>query len=575
MLSAAAPMSPLKRLVTNGRQAVFPLVATSFAMNLLALALPLYSVQVFDRVIHSGSYDTLIVLTVALVVVLVTQGWLDAVRSRMLHRIGEWAEEQLLPDASRIVAAPSLERGAVGEVKNLRVFLSGPGAVALIDLPWLPLFTLAAFVLHPTIGWFTVIAATVLFLLTFTNEAVTRNRFESAAAAQGSVMMRLGEFSRKHDAVNGLSMGGAYIAREMAANALANDEARQVADIHSNFTSIVKTIRMGAQTLVMAIAAILVMKHEMSSGGLLAASILLGRALLPIDGAIVGWKQFQSARESWKHLTAAFADWTPNRGTTLPAPKGMITVEDASVVVNGSRRLIEGVSMQIPAGSCLAIVGPSGSGKSTLCRLLVGAAKAATGAARIDGAAISDWTEDQRRQYVGYLPQDLSLFAGTVKDNISRFTDANDLDIVKAAMLANCDDLIRSLPGGYDFVLGDGGAPLSGGQRQRLALARALFGQTKLVVLDEPNSNLDIAGDVALARTIKSLKEAGTTVVLVTHRSALVNEADHIAVMNGGRLVHFGNANETQAKLNAVVGHMLQNAKPEAATRQPEVARAA
>jgi PrtD family type I secretion system ABC transporter len=560
------PMSPLKCLVRNGRQAVLPLFLTSFAMNGLALAVPLYSVQVFDRVLHSGSYDTLIVLTVALVAVLATQGWLDAVRSRMMHRIGEWAEEQLLPDASRIVPGPGFERGAVGEVKNLRAFLSGPGAVALIDLPWLPLFTLAAFVLHPAIGWFTVIAAITLFSLTLVNEAVTRRRFESAAAAQGNVMQRLGEFSRKQDAVAGLSMGGAYIAREMAANAAANDEAREVTDIHSNFTSIVKTIRMGAQTLVMAVAAVLVMQHEMSSGGLLAGSILLGRALLPIDGAIAGWKQFQSARESWKRLNAAFAGWSPNRGTTLPAPKGAITVEDATVVVNGNRRLIESVSMQIPAGTCLAIVGPSGSGKSTLCRLLVGAAKPTYGTARIDGAAISDWTEEQRRQYVGYLPQDLSLFAGSVKDNISRFTDADDLDIVNAAALANCDgDLIRSLPGGYDFVLGDGGAPLSGGQRQRLAMARALFGQPKLVVLDEPNSNLDIAGDVALARTIKALKAAGTTVVLVTHRSSLVNEADHIAVMNGGRLVHFGDTTETQAKLNSVVGHMLHNARPEAA----------
>jgi PrtD family type I secretion system ABC transporter len=531
-------------------------------MNTLALAVPLYSVQVFDRVLHSGSYDTLIVLTVALVAVLATQGFLDAARSRMMHRVGEWAEEQLLPDASRIMPAPGIERGAVVEVRNLRAFLSGPGAIALIDLPWLPLFTAVAFMLHPMIGWFTVGTATTLFLLTLINEALTRRRFESAAAAQGSVLQRLGEFARKQDAVSGLSMAGAFIAREMAANAVANEEARGVADIHSNLTSIVKTIRMGAQTLVMAIAAVLVMRHEMSSGGLLAGSILLGRALLPIDGALAGWKQFQSARESWSRLKVGFAGWTAVRGTTLPTPQGIVAVENATVAI-GERRLIEGVTMQIPAGTCVAVVGPSGSGKSTLCRLLVGAAKPAQGGARIDGAAIADWTEEQRCRHVGYLPQDLSLFAGSVKDNISRFTDADDADIVQAAALANCDDLIRSLPSGYDTVLGEGGAPLSGGQRQRLALARALFGDTKLVVLDEPNSNLDLVGDVALARTIKALKARGTTVVLVTHRDALVAEADHIAIMNGGRLVHFGDAKQTQAQMNKVVGHMLANAQPQ------------
>lgn len=559
---SANALSPLKSLVRNGRQAVMPLFATGFAVNLLALAAPLYSVQVFDRVLHSNSYDTLIVLTAALVGIMAFQGWLDAIRSRMMHRVGEWTEEQLLPEASRIMPGPGLERGAVAEVKNLRAFMGGPGATALLDLPWLPLFTICAFLLHPLIGWFTLVSAALLFTLTIVNDALTRRRFESAAAAQGSVLQRLGEFARKQDAVSGLAMGGSFIAREMTANAIANDEARAVTDIHTNLTAIVKAIRMGAQTLVMALSAVLVMRHEMSSGGLLAGSILLGRALLPIDGAIVGWKQFQSARESWSRLKTAFSGWTPAGGTNLPAPNGSLRVENGTVMA-GQRILIEGVNLEVKAGTCVALVGPSGSGKSTLCRLMVGSAKAVRGTARLDGAAVADWTEEQRRQYVGYLPQDLSLFAGSVKDNISRFTDADDAQIVEAARLAGCDDLIRSLPNGYDTVLGDGGAPLSGGQRQRLALARALFGDTKLVVLDEPNSNLDLMGDVSLARTIKALKARGTTVILVTHRDGLVAEADTIAVMNGGRLVHFGDAKQTQAEMNKVVGHMLANAQPQ------------
>lgn len=562
---------PLSELLRQGRTALWPLFATSFVMNLLALAIPLYSIQVFDRVLHSGSMDTLMLLTLALVAVLVTQGVLDAIRSRMLHRIGEWAEESLLPHAARVMPGPGTERGLIGEVKNLRAFLSGPGAVALIDLPWLPLFTGVAFVLSPWIGVFTVITAATLFSLTIINEAITRRRFEKAAHAQGTVMMRLGELSRKQDAVTGLGMAGAFIGREMTANAAANDEARSVSDIHSALSSTSKTLRIGAQTVVMGLAAVLVMQHEISSGGLLAASILLGRALLPIDGALAGWKQFQSARDSWRNLKAGLAGWTPVRGTRLPAPNGTLTVENATVAV-GSRSLIEGINMQIPAGSCLAIIGPSGSGKSTLCRLLVGSAKPLRGCARIDGAAIADWTEEQRREYVGYLPQDLSLFAGSVKDNISRFTEANDEAIVAAAILANCDDMIRALPGAYDCVLGEGGAPLSGGQRQRLALARALFGSPKVVVLDEPNSNLDRMGDAALARTVQTLKASGTTLIMVSHREELVALADHVAIMNAGRLVHVGDARQTQAALERAVGNMQANKRQHPAPAQTRAA---
>jgi len=371
-LSSSPPLPPLTRLVKHGRKAVWPLFATSFAMNTLALAVPLYSVQVFDRVMRSGSMETLVVLTLALVAVLATQGAFEAIRARMMHRIGEWTEETLLPDASMVIPGPGFERGAVGEVKTLRTFISGPGAIALIDLPWLPLFVVAAFVLHPTIGWFTVITAALLFSLTLINESLTRRRADQAAAAQGAVMMRLAELSRKQDAASGLSMLTPYIAREMRANTKANTEAREIADIHSSLSAVVKTLRVGAQTLVMGLAAVLVLDHEVSSGATLAASILLGRALLPIDSALAGWRQFQSARESWHRLGAAFANWTVAGGTTLPAPFGHIEIEGVSLVIANNRRLVENVTFNLSAGSCVAVVGPSGSGKSTLCRIAGG-----------------------------------------------------------------------------------------------------------------------------------------------------------------------------------------------------------
>jgi PrtD family type I secretion system ABC transporter len=526
---------------------------------------PLYSVQVFDRVLRSGSMETLAMLTLALAVVLATQCAFEAIRARMMHRIGEWAEESLLPDVALLVPASGHDRNLIADLRNVRAFISGPGALALIDLPWLPLFVAAAFLLHPVVGWFTVGTAVALFALTLLNEFLTRRRAEAAAAAQGVVMGRLAELSRKHDAATGLSMRAPFIAREMSANTEANTQARVVADIQSTMSAVSKTVRVGSQTLVMGLAAVLVLDHEVSAGATLAASILLGRALLPIDSALAGWRQFQSARDGWRRLKLAFAEWKGAVGTTLPTPDGELEIEAATFVVGGNKRLVENVSFRLNAGTCVAVVGPSGSGKSTLCRMLVGAIQPTIGTIRMDGAAIGDWTEEQRRLHIGYLPQDLSLFAGSVKDNIARFSEADDLDVVAAAAKANCDPLIRSLPGNYDFVLGEGGAPLSGGQRQRLALARALFGIPKLVVLDEPNSNLDIDGDMALARTIKSLKASGATVVLVTHRPSLVAEADLIAVMNAGRLVHFGGAGETMSKLDSVAAQVRANAPPKAA----------
>lgn len=563
MVAKAA--SPLQRFVHEGRRSLWPLALTSFAMNTLALAVPLYSVQVFDRVLRSGSMETLAMLTIALVIVLATQCVFEAIRARMMHRIGEWAEESLLPEVVRLVPAGGHDHNLIGDLRNIRAFLSGPGALALIDLPWLPLFVAAAFLLHPVVGWFTVGTAVALFALTLINEFWTRQRAEAAAAAQGVVMGRLAELSRKHDAAIGLSMRTPFITREMAANTQANTQARTVADIQSTMSAVSKTVRVGAQTLVMGVAAVLVLSHDVSVGATLAASILLGRALLPIDSALAGWRQFQSARDGWRRLQVAFAGWKASGGTTLPTPEGELEVEAATVVVGGNRRLLEGISLRLSAGTCVAVVGPSGSGKSTLCRMLVGAIQPTLGTVRLDGAAIGDWTEDQRRLHIGYLPQDLSLFAGSIKDNIARFSAADDLDVVAAAAKANCDPLIRALPGGYDFVLGEGGAPLSGGQRQRLALARALFGIPKLVVLDEPNSNLDTDGDLALARTIKALKASGATVVVVTHRPSLVAEADLIAVMNAGRLVHCGAASETMSKLDSVAAQVRANVPTKAA----------
>lgn len=546
--------SPLDRMVRESRAALAPLTGTGVAINVLMLASPLYSMQVFDRVQHSGSFETLALLTAALVVCLGFVAAMELARDRMTSRVGEWIEETLLPHAATLSTSGrfDLDRNPVSDVKVIRAFVSANGIKALLDLPWFPLFLLVCFLLHPYVGFYALGTAASLVAIALGGELVTRRASEEAARRQAVVVQRLNEISRNRDAAAGLSMCGPMVSREIDANAGVLERTRRVTDIAATMATLSRTVRLGSQSLILAIGMSLALTNQASAGVVIASSILLGRALAPIDGLIGGWRSLQAARESWGRLRAAFAEWDAASTTELPEPKGDLRIADVSYRDSVSGRdILAGVSIEARAGEIIAVIGSSGSGKSTFCRILVGALRPTGGEVRLDGACITDWTEAQRRDHVGYLPQDSVLFAGSVKENIARFTAGPDAEVVAAAKLAGCHEMILRLPGGYDCRLGEYGAPLSGGQRQRVALARALFGRPRFLVLDEPNASLDTSGDAALAATLTELRERGVTVVVVTHRYQLFSVADRVVALEDGRKIYDDTARRALDNLRA------------------------
>lgn len=546
--------SPLDRMVRESRAALAPLAGTGIVINLLMLASPLYSMQVFDRVQHSGSFETLALLTAALVVCLGFVALMEMARDRMTSRVGEWIEETLLPHAATLSTSGrfDLDRNPVSDVKVVRAFVSANGIKALLDLPWFPLFLVVCFLLHPYVGLYALGTATLLVAIAVGGEIVTRRASEEAARRQAVVVQRLNEISRNRDAAAGLSMCGPMVSREIDANAGVLERTRRVTDIAATMATLSRTVRLGSQSFILAIGMSLALTSQASAGVVIASSILLGRALAPIDGLIGGWRALQSARESWSRLRKAFDGWAAASTTELPEPKGDLRIADVSFRDAASGRdILAGISLEAKAGEIIAVIGSSGSGKSTFCRILVGALRPTGGEVRLDGACITDWTENQRRDHVGYLPQDSVLFAGTVKENIARFTAGSDADVVAAAKLAGCHEMILRLPGGYDSRLGETGAPLSGGQRQRVALARALFGRPRFLVLDEPNASLDTSGDAALAATLTELKDRGVTVVVVTHRYQLFSVADRVVALEDGRKIYDDTARRALDNLRA------------------------
>lgn len=557
--------SPLDRMVRESRAALAPLAGTGVAINVLMLASPIYSMQVFDRVQHSGSFETLALLSGALVVSLGFVAALELARDRMTSRVGEWVEESLLPHAATLSTSGrfDLERNPVSDVKTIRAFVSANGVKSILDLPWFPLFLLVCFLLHPYVGLYALVTSAILVAIAVVGEIVTRRASEEAARRQAVVVQRLNEISRNREAAAGLSMCGPMVSREIAANAGVLERTRRVTDVAATMATISRTVRLGSQSLILAVGMALAMTNQASAGVVIASSILLGRALAPIDGLISGWRSLQSARESWGRLRRAFAGWDAASTTELPEPKGDLRISNVSYRdANSGREILSGVSLDAGAGQIVAVIGSSGSGKSTFCRILVGALRPTGGEVRLDGASITDWTEAQRRDHVGYLPQDSVLFAGTVKENIARFTAGSDGDVVAAAILAGCHEMILGLPGGYDCLLGEGGAPLSGGQRQRVALARALFGRPRFLVLDEPNASLDTSGDTALADTLSELKGRGVTVFVVTHRYQLFSVADRVIALENGRKIYDDSARKALDNLRmAAEAQVRRNAQ--------------
>ena len=541
----------LARAVRASRSAFATCAVFSLVINLLMLASPIYMLQVYDRVLTTGRPETLVMLTLMATVALAVMCALDALRASMTIRIGCWLNERLGP-AYLACAVRGRLKGEVSGAEPLRdiaqvqSFIATQGLTAFFDAPWVPIFVGLIWILHPTLGAVAVAAAVLLFVLSIANELATRKANEVANRRQIEANLLADATIRNAEIVQAMHMLPAMTERWAAVNATVLDGLRRSGDVGGFVLAATKFVRFFVQVAILGAGAWLVINSQLTAGAMIAASILLGRALAPVELAIGAWRNFVSAGISYARLKASIADNPPPpRRTRLPGPHGRVSVEAVSYLTpNTARLILSDVSCAVEPGEVLAIIGPSGAGKSTLCRLMVGLAIPNVGQIRLDGSPIHHWGSEQIGRHVGFLPQDVELFAGTVRDNIARMQRVQDEAIVNAARLAHAHEMIQHLPQGYDTHIGDGGVRLSGGQRQRIGLARAVFGNPRLIVLDEPNANLDEAGEAALTTAIADLKRTGVALVIVGHRPSTLSVADKILLLKDGRAAMFGQRDE-------------------------------
>jgi len=533
----------------------------SLVINLLLLAPALYMLQVFDRVLTSRHAETLALLTAMTLAALFVMLLLEVLRSRVLAAAATALDRQLgAPLLHRLIDGAREPRAAhdangLKDLATLRGFLTGPAILALFDAPWMPVYLLLIALSHPLMGAVAGAGALLLVGLALVNEAATRGpllAMQQAARHTG----RFVETSLRHAELAGaLGMAGAIVARWQQANDRVLALQARAGRWAVRLGALTKFMRQGVQVLMLCVGAWLVIGADVAPGVMLAATVLLGRALSPVESLVAGWRVLVEARAAARRLSAIRpADEEMLPRTALPAPQGAISAEKLVFAFDeADRPVLKGVSWSLAAGESMAVVGPSASGKSTLVRLLVGVWRPQSGVVRLDGADLSQWPREELGPRIGYLPQDVALFDGTVGENIARLRDTADSEgVVAAARAAHVHELILRLPQGYDTRIGEGGAALSGGQRQRIALARALYGQPRLVVLDEPNASLDSEGEHALARSLRKLKSEGVTVIVITHRPALVAGMDKVLALRDGAVELFDTKEAFMNKLGQI-----------------------
>jgi ATP-binding cassette subfamily C protein len=531
----------------------------SCIINLLYLTGSIFMLEVYDRVLPSRSVPTLVGLVIIAAGLYLAQGFLDMIRGRILGRIGTSLDEALNSRVFDTVVRLPLTIGARGEglqplrdLDNIRSFLGGMGPSAFFDLPWLPLYLAICFAFHVMLGVTALVGAIILVSLTVVTEYMSR---EPAREAIGLAARRndLASASRRNaEVMVAMGMAGRLGKRWSETNAKYLAGNQNASDITGGLGAIAKVLRMMLQSAVLGVGAYLVIHQEATAGIIIAGSILSARALAPVDLAIAHWKSFVAARQSWHRLNRLL-EQMPQRGipTQLQTPTSRVSVEAVSMVAPGDQRpIIHDVTFALTAGQGLGVIGPSGSGKSSLIRALVGVWTPVRGKVRLDGAALDQWSPDMLGRHIGYLPQDVELFTGTVAQNISRFDpEARSDDIIAAAKEAGVHEMIIKMRDGYNTEVGEQGSALSAGQAQRVALARALYGDPFLIVLDEPNSNLDTEGDEALTRAVRAARERGAVVVVVAHRPIGIEGVDQILVLKDGRMQAFGPKEQVLAQV--------------------------
>jgi ATP-binding cassette, subfamily C, bacterial PrsD len=558
-------------LRTSARQ-LLGVAAFSGIVNLLTLSGSLYMLQVYDRVIPSHNVATLVGLSLIVLLAYVLQGYFDALRTRMLARIGTLFDAGLQEPIYLALATlplrgarPFVAQQPLRDLDQVRTFLSGIGPTAFLDMPWIPIFLVALYVFHPAIGIAATLGAASIIAVTLATErharGPTRATMETSAHRQV-----LADATRQNaDVIRALGMTGRFTERWLRGNDRFLEINIRAMDTHANLGSGAKVLRYVLQSSMLGIGAYLVVIEQASGGIMIASSIMMGRALAPIEVALGTWKQLVAARQGIFRLREIIRATAPPRtpAVKLPRPRRMLTVQDLIVFAPGNTTpIVSSVSFKLEAGMGLALLGPSASGKSSLARALVGIWPAAHGKVRLDGAALDQWNCNDLGQHLGYLPQNVALFDGTIADNIARFDAcASSESVIEAAHIAGAHEMILRLPNGYETQIGEGGASLSSGQRQRIGLARAVFGDPFLVVLDEPDANLDVDGEKALTHTILTLRTAGKIPIVISHRANVLAALNMALVIYSGRMIAFGNRDQVFEQVARSVGHRVPAAQ--------------
>ncbi|WP_255606223.1 type I secretion system permease/ATPase [Nitratireductor rhodophyticola] len=537
------------------------------ASNILVLAIPVYLFQISDRVLTSRSTDTLIMLTVVIVGAVLLQAIFDAIRRFILMRTAVEVAAQLGAPILSAAARASLhgtgrEYQTLGDLQQLRSFLVSGTLLAFLDIPFAPIFILAVFLVHPHLGSIVVLSALLLTLVAFINQRATAAPFGEANVYQSKANLHLDSMARNSQIINALAMipEAVKIWGQDTAGSLKAQVKAQDRNIVSAATS--RAIRLLTQVALLGWGAYLAIQGYITGGMVIAASIIAGRALAPIEGSIEGWNQFILSRGAYRRISTLLRSSPLNlERLVLPKPEGRLDVERVLYVPQGTKRVVlNGINFALRPGDSLAVIGNSGAGKTTLGKMLVGSILPTSGSVRLDLMDLRNWDQRQFGDSIGYLPQDVQLFPGSIKANIARMRDdVDDQDIYQAAILADVHEMIATFPQGYETIVAADGSPLSGGQKQRIALARAFFGNPRMIVLDEPNSNLDSAGDAALARALKHAKQNRITVIVITQRPSLLQHVDKILLMTNGTISMFGRREDVLRALAAHQAGQLQN----------------
>ena len=545
----------------------------SLFINLLMLVPSLYMLQVYDRVMQSKSLDTLFFITLIVAVLFAVLGILQFIRSAILVRIGNKIDlelNQLLYD--KIFERAKINPGKVSsspisDLTKLRQYITGNGIFAFFDAPWFPIYLFVMYIFNEKLAYFTVFAAIVILTITIVNERTTKKGLEEANKLHSQAQMFLNKNIQNAEVIHALGMKDNIKQRWLVKHLGFLSAQSEASSQASKWTNTSKTLRQFFQSLTYGIGAYLAIQGEISAGTIIAGAVLMGRALAPLDLIVASWKGFADAKDAYYRLQEFLKETEEKiEKMDLPKPRGELKIERIVVVPPMSKQpSIKGITMFIPKGSILGIIGPSGSGKSTFARAILGVWPLLQGKVRIDGADIHQWDSVKLGKYIGYLPQDIELLEGTIAENIARFGEVDSNKVIEAAKISGVHDMILKFPNGYDTLIGPGGIGLSGGQRQRIALARAIYNNPVLVVLDEPNSNLDEAGEEALRKTILYLKEKGTTVIIISHKQNVLSTTNLLALLQDGQLKLYGSTRDVLLKLQEM---SAKKSKPQTKTNQ-------